>query len=319
VTAQPEPGATSSAPALAPRLASLFTTLYEQSGAAQFGIAAERFTTMLLAIGARYLPVDGSGVDPVEFYSSLHVAEFILARACADGNERAWEIFLARFRARLYEMAGAIARDDSTARELADSLYAELYGLETRGGQRASKLRYYLGRGSLEGWLRTVLAQQFVNRCRAQRPAVSLEESEEGGAQFAAPASEPAAVADPRLTPAIDAVLTALPAEERFLLASYYLDGRTLAQVARLLGVHESTISRRLERLVRTLRRAILKNLVATGMSQRAAQETIETDVRDLAVDVRGHLAAKPPPAGRPPALSVQEPPSAPFPEQDTS
>ena len=45
-------------------------------------------------------------------------------------------------------------------------------------------------------------------------------------------------------------------------LAAYYLDGRTLAEIARMLGVHESTISRKVDKLAKSLRKKIL----ATGM-----------------------------------------------------
>ena len=306
MTVLPESAAPASARPLDPGLASLFVRLYAQSGAAQFAISSHEFTAILREVGARYLAPDGAAAERDEFYARLQVADLVLARACAAGDERAWEIFLTRFRARLYEIAGAIAREDSAARELADSVYAELYGLPGSTGERRSKLLYYSGRGSLEGWLRTVLAQQHVNRHRAVRPAASLEEQAEAGAQFAAPPTETPAEADPRLAPAIDAALDALGAEERFLVASYYLDGRTLAQVARMLGVHESTIGRRLERLVRNLRRAIVRELAARGMSPRQAEE------------VRAHLGAKPPPAAAS-ALSVQESPSTAFSRKDTS
>lgn len=314
---EPESAAAASAPALPSRLASMFAALHEQSGAWQFGMDREAFAGMLLEVGARYLPQDGSGPDPLQFYSSLHVAELALTRACVAGHELAWELFLTRYRERLYEMARAIAHDDSQARELADSLYAELYGLQTRAGQRTSRLRYYQGRGSLEGWLRTVLAQEFVNRYRARRQLVSLEESEEGGTQYAASEAEPVTITDPRLNAAVDHTLAALPADERFLLAAYYLDGRTLAQVAQMLGVHESTVSRRLDRLVHTIRRSIMKRLVEGGMSRRQAEEALDADVRDLAINVRAHLGAKPPPAEGS-SFSAQEPPAAPFSQQDT-
>ena len=47
-------------------------------------------------------------------------------------------------------------------------------------------------------------------------------------------------------------------AEDRFILASYYLDGRTLAEIARTLAVHESTISRKLDKLAKSLRKQIV-------------------------------------------------------------
>ena len=171
----------------------------------------------------------------IEFSKTLRLEDLILARACAAGNERAWEVFLTRYREKLYDIARQITREDSTGRELADSVYAELYGTRMREGNRVSRLSYYGGRGSLDGWLRTVLAQEFVNTYRKQRRTVSLDEESEEGMQFAAVESETVVSADPRLEGAIDEALRSLPAEERFILASYFLDGRTLAQIARAL------------------------------------------------------------------------------------
>ena len=175
--------------------------------------------------------------------------------------------------------------------ELADSLYADLYGTTTRDGQRVSKLASYTGRGSLEGWLRTVIAQEFVNRFRRQRRLVSLDEESEDGAQFAATDPGPAAVVDPRVEAATDEALSRLAAEERFILASYYLDGRTLAEIARTLAVHESTVSRKLDKLARSLRKQILAALERKGMSRRQAEEALEVDVRDLRVNIRDRVA----------------------------
>jgi RNA polymerase sigma-70 factor (ECF subfamily) len=142
----------------------------------------------------------------------------------------------------------------------------------------------------LEGWLRTVMAQEFVNRFRRRRRLVSLDEESEDGAQFAATDSEPAAVVDPRVEAATDEVLSKLPAEERFMLASYYLDDRTLAEIARTLAVHESTISRKLDRLTKSLRKQILAALERRGMSRRQAEEALQVDVRDLQLNIRDRV-----------------------------
>ena len=84
------------------------------------------------------------------------------------------------------------AKEASAARELADSIYADLYGTTLRDGVRVSKLASYTGRGSLEGWLRTVLAQEYVNRYRRGRRLISLDEEAEGGTQFSAANSDAA-------------------------------------------------------------------------------------------------------------------------------
>lgn len=264
--------------------------LWTRSGAEKYAISLEVWTEILRRVAGKYLPANSSAEAEVAFYRSLRVEELALARACSAGNDDAWAEFLTRYRSKLYEVAYGIARNETTGRELADSVYAELYGLRERGEERVSKLNYYMGRGSLEGWLRTVLAQDYVNRYRLGKHTVSLEEKVEAGEQFVAVAAETTAT-DTRLEQATDAALAGCSNEERLLLASYYLDGRTLAEIARLARVHESTISRKLDRLAKSLRERIIKELRRAGASKRQAEEMLESDVRDLRVDVRKHLA----------------------------
>ena len=264
--------------------------LHERCGAAAYGTDREQFAAMLRDIQSKYLP-RASADEAAEFCASLRLEELALARACAAGNERAWQDFISRYRQKLRSMALHITRDDAHASELADSLFADLYGVNTRDGERRSKLIFYTGRGSLEGWLRTVMAQEFINRYRKQKKVVSLDEQEEEGAQFTAPDPEPVIAADARLEAATDEALSELSAEDRYLLAAYHLDGRTLAEIARVLGLHESSVSRRLDRVTTTLRKRILTCLRERGMSRAQAKEALETDVRDLQLDLRARLA----------------------------
>src|SRR5512135_2157798 len=121
-----------------PGLESTVAELYQKSRGADFGINVEVFTGILIEIAAKTLP-GGPTSEVRALYLSLRVEELALARACAAGNEHAWEVFLTRYREKLYEVAGYIAKETSAARELADSLYADLYGTTLRDGQRVSK------------------------------------------------------------------------------------------------------------------------------------------------------------------------------------
>jgi RNA polymerase sigma-70 factor, ECF subfamily len=267
--------------------------LYERSGAAAYGVSAEQFSAMLDEILRKHVSLNSahaSAEQKADFCAALRLEELALARACAAGNERAWQDFISRYRQKLHGMAMHITRDGAHAAELADSLFADLYGVNARDGVRSSKLVYYTGRGSLEGWLRTVMAQEFINRYRKQKRTVSLEEQTEEGVQFAAAVPEPAATSDQRLEAATDEALAELSSEDRFTLASYYLDGRTLAEIARTLGLHESSVSRRLDRLSTGLRKRILAGLRAQGMSHAQAAEALETDVRDIQLNLRSRL-----------------------------
>jgi RNA polymerase sigma-70 factor (ECF subfamily) len=265
--------------------------MFETAQAARYGLHPDAFRTILTDIADQYAP----GVkeqELVRFLETLKVEELALARGCVAGNEFAWQTFLTRYRASLYGSAYAIAKEEGIARELAGSLYAELYGLPNESGRRISKLQYYKGRGSLEGWLRTVVAQEFVNRYRRTRREVSLEEKVETGMQFSASSNgEATSPPDPRVNHAVSRALDGLDAESRLLLNAYYLDGRTLADIGRTLHVHESTISRKLERATKALRKSIRKELQANGLHAGQADELMqETDVRDLNVNIRENL-----------------------------
>jgi RNA polymerase sigma-70 factor (ECF subfamily) len=220
------------------------------------------------------------------FFRSLRLADLALAQACAMGNERAWEHFLALYQQPLLRAAIAITGSASLGNDLADQLYAELYGLTERDGERRCPLESYRGRGSLIGWLRTTLAQRHVDHYRRTYREQPLE-------AFDAPALDldpPSEIPDsglPALAKAIEAALSARQPEERFLLAAYYLDGRTLLQIAQVLSVHEATVSRKLRRIVDDIRKHVLKTLQSFGLSRRAAEEALGADPRDLDINLK--------------------------------
>jgi RNA polymerase sigma-70 factor (ECF subfamily) len=278
----------------------LLPDLHTRSDCEKIGLTRESFAVILCEVGSKHATAATSETELRAFLLSLRVDELALARACAAGINSAWEIFLTRFREKLYLSALRVAREDSAARELADALYADLYGTTTREGLRVSKLASYSGRGSLEGWLRTVLSQEYVNRYRRTKRLVSLDEESEEGVQFRAPEPEPVPAADPRLAQATDEALASLSGEDRIVLSAYYLDGRTLAEIARMLRVHESTISRKLDKLAKSLRKQIVAALGRRGMSRRQAEEALEVDVRDLHLDIRRSLTQE----SSPPAFS---------------
>lgn len=283
----------------------LVSELYAISRAEEYGLSQPELVAILEQVADKHFA--GAAVSPAEagnFLRSLHLEELALARACAAGHQRAWDFFLTRYREGLYGAAYSIAREESAARDLADSIYADLYGTRTRDGERLSKLASYTGRGSLAGWLRTVMAQQHVDRYRKVRRMVSLDEESEKGVQFVAHAPQPddslQSHQHSRLEQATDDALAQLLSEERFILASYFLDGRTLAEIARMLGVHESTISRKIDKLTTGLRKRIRDALAKGGLTRPQAEELLESDVRDLAIDVKRSL-------GRSGSDSVQE------------
>ena len=163
----------------------LSAVLFEKSGGERYGLTLQAFERVLEQVAVKYVP-QATPQQKLEFWRDLKLEELALARACAAGHDAAWQAFLTRFREKLYDIARGITKEDSSGRDLADSLYADLYGTSETGWPPRFPAEFLYGRGSLEGWLRTVLAQEFVNRYRKTKRLVSLEEQAEEGVQFSA-------------------------------------------------------------------------------------------------------------------------------------
>jgi RNA polymerase sigma-70 factor (ECF subfamily) len=274
----------------------LLDELWRDCDAAAWGLTRAEFDEILNSNGtAQNLGPEPEAIatrqQQAAWFRSLKLNDLVLARACAAGNERAWERFVALYEQTLIRAAVAIAGNETVGRDLARQLYAELYGLTTRDGQRRCPLQSYRGRGSLIGWLRTTLAQRHVDHFRRNRREEPLED-------FDAPAAEPEPAQRPAeldlLRNAVEEALRRQDAELRFLLASYYIDGRTLAEIARVIRVHEATVSRKLHRAIDGVRKQVLRNLENSGLSRRAAQEALGADPRDLDLQLKNLLQNPP-------------------------
>lgn len=254
----------------------------------------DEFASALVAVGNRYnfgLPagVSAGRAQIGNFLQGLQLQDLALAQACALGREAAWHEFMSRFRDRLTRAAVAITGSEAAGEELADSLWPEMFGLSERGGQRVSPLAGYSGRGSLMGFLRTTLAQRNVDRHRRTHRETELPEKE---LQATQPAAVPEPMAVSQVMAAIKETIGKLDAEQRFLLAAWYLDQRTLLDISKIIGVHEATVSRRIQRLTVRLREDLLGRLQANGMSRAAAEEALGIDPRDVDTNLRSLLQA---------------------------
>lgn len=242
---------------------------YERSGGVRWGVSADVFAAAVANAVAKRFP--GAPADPAAvetFVASLHAEDLALACACAAGHDGAWDHFVLTFRPQLYRSARAMT-DDATGRELADSLYADLFGVGGTGDARRSLLAYYHGRSALSTWLRSVLAQRHVDLVRMRRRITSLDDPEHQHAEPAAPrvTVEPDQAA--RMDVAAQAVseaMAVLEPHDRLRLAYYYVHGLTLAEAGRMFGEHEATASRKLDRARKALRLAIELAVEARGV-----------------------------------------------------
>ena len=233
-----------------------------------------------------------------------------LAGRCADGDETAWQRFMLEYRPVLYRAADAL-EPGGGARDLADSLYADLYGLTGGDRQRASLFRYFQGRSSLATWLRAVLAQRYVDRLRAQRRLVPLPDAEPGSLRPSGrhheavaverrdPAPDPAPdPARPRhlalLRRALGRAVARLADRDRLRLSYYYVQELTLLQIGRALKEHEATASRQLARTRRAIREDVERQLrEEAGLKDAQIAECFECAAEDAGpLDLKQMLGA---------------------------
>jgi len=230
--------------------------------AEQFQVTLERSVARRFSSPAAKTPLPAPEIE--RYLESLHAAELALACACSAGNEAAWEHFVAEYRPGLHRAARAIA-GESAAREFADSLFGDLFGLRESEGMRRSLFDYFHGRSKLTTWLHAILAQRHVDEIRRTRRMEPLDdpEGDEGSAQAHSmahknPSPDPERARYLAMTQAaVQAALDALHPRDRLRLAYYYVEELTLLEIGKLLGEHEATVSRKLDRARQDVRRAV--------------------------------------------------------------
>lgn len=246
--------------------------LYAQSKAARWCLSRASFAASLERSAQKRLAGAGLPPDKLEEYlGALHLEDLALATACIENCEAAWEHFFGAYRGYLRSAAAAILRRSSSspeALELADSLFAELYGLEDGHRRERSLFRYFHGRSSLKTWLRAVLAQRHIDAIRAGRRFESFEDDDSKSSPHKRPPAVSVQPADPHreryialFVRALQAALATLDARDEQRLRLYYANEKTLAEIGKQLGEHESSVSRNLDRIRLALRRTVEETL----------------------------------------------------------
>jgi DNA-directed RNA polymerase specialized sigma24 family protein len=216
-----------------------------------------------------------------------------------------------------------LAKTDIDAQEVIDCVYVELYGTRVVDGARVSKFATYSGRGSMRGWLRTVIWHSLVDLHRAGHDEVSLDEMTENvgegmaHASFASPApggehemvDEMARNKYRAATLAsIDTAFSSLEDHEKLLLLYYHVEQLRLREIARLVEkedsplrawfqrrsqsrennpagrIHESTIMRWLEKSYSKILQMFKAELATKhGLGEEEVDICLELATQDLA------------------------------------
>lgn len=221
--------------------------------APNFGVSAVDFKASIDKTAQKYFVEAStesvSESDVREFLSQIQADELFMALACSAGNERAWWEFDQQHRSYMERVARHLAKTEIDGQEVTDSVYVELYGTRIVDGVRVSKFATYSGRGSLRGWLRTVIWHSVIDLHRASHDEVSLDEMTETigeGAAHASFAAPPKGGEDAMMgelsrnryrlatVSSLNNAFATLDDHERLLLMYYHVDNLKLREISRL-------------------------------------------------------------------------------------
>jgi RNA polymerase sigma-70 factor, ECF subfamily len=262
--------------------------LYLESQASEYGLTEEAFRALLVETTVKHtetLP-HASPRHVLDLWRSLNVGDLALAQGCALGNDRAWVVFFERYRLKLYHAGLSLTHDEGRARELAETFCSDLYPSSER---KKSRLASFSGRGSLLAWLKIALMQANVDVYRAERRRRSVDLEEIASSLGYSPVLTVES-SGKEFRDSLREGLRELKPEGRFLLVAHFLDRRSLADISLSLRVHESTVSRRLRKAIKTARKNVDRSLRQRGIHRTTLHDSIAKEATDPSLDLRTEL-----------------------------
>lgn len=256
------------------------------------GLELPAFIDRIRFIVKKHLGPSPEPAQAEAFMKSLHLDDLYLATACAQcspgynnnsGNgstehaSAAWKILETSYRGFVCDLVRFFYRPGFVSQDLADNIIADLF-LPDRSG--ASRIASYDGRSSLSTWLRVIVCNRSINaqRCSANAKSTDIQpEMPDGPALESIEMTLRARRYHAALEDALGSACRKLTPRERLVLLWRYEDGLQLGQIAKLLGIHQSNVTRQLERMQSKLRDDVIAVLSTKhGLSRSAIKECLE-------------------------------------------
>jgi RNA polymerase sigma factor (sigma-70 family) len=308
------------------------------------GLDLKTYTQRIHAIVEKHLGSNPAPESVISFVQALHRRDLYLATACAHHSlqravnsgaaaspeqaSRSWMMLEMTYKGFIRDLSRFFFRKGFVAQDLADNIVADLFFPDRSG---SSRIVSYDGRSSLSTWLRAVISNRAINAQRVSTPIQSVE-------VLADIPDEPAlqnmnsgltSRYQSLLHDALTKACSNLALRERLILLWRYEDGLQLGQIAKLLGIHQSNVTRQLERLQAKLREQVVSILSTQHSLSLAAIEECLNDIvenpQTMAIleFIKGVHGPRPQPQGPAPCepgarAKPPLPASAPFPRKTT-
>ncbi len=276
-----------------------------QASHGDLGLSLEDFRTRILAIATKNLRADAAWWSIIDFAVKLNTDDLYLATACAARREAAWSRFMEMYRKTLRDLHQYISPGMESAADLADHTVNDMF-LPDRSGQ--CRIASYDGRSSLVTWLKVIVTNRAINERQLAYNRVRRVEPGHDIPDGSGISSVESGIHSSRygkaLAESMQSACRELTNQDRLIILWRYEEGMQLGQIAKLLGVHQSTVTRQIERMLRRLRADVVQILAAKYELSEAAIEECLATIADPAhaIPVLGFLRpvrAEPTPPGR--------------------
>ncbi len=203
-----------------------------------------------------------------------HVEDLAFAGACARGDGPAQARLEVIVRALSRECASKLRLSTAERDEVTQRLMVRLLA----GGETAATLASYQGRGPLTAWLRVCVAREalMLRRSEGRNQTVELDLSTAIEPLFDPELGLLEAEGRVAVKAAFQAAFERLRSGDKVLLAYHYVDGLSVREVGRVLGIAASNVSRRLTRIRTELLAETRRSLSTTrGLGESTIDDVV--------------------------------------------
>ncbi|MEM6991497.1 MAG: hypothetical protein AAF721_13395 [Myxococcota bacterium] len=221
---------------------------------------------LLAAVLARAIE---AGEDP----AGLEHGDLYLAAWCATGDSAALRRFDGLYGAELDRAIGRSPTLGLSADEFRQLVYDRLF---VRDGERAPRISQYVGKGSLKAWVRVMTSRFIIDLSRRRDRSTAPDDglAEKIGAGDDTELDYLRHTYGPALDAAFEAAVAQLTVRQRNLLRQRYLHQVPADTLAKIYGVHRSTLFLWLDKA-----RASLLDHVRVVLAQRVPGDQLESVV----------------------------------------
>jgi RNA polymerase sigma-70 factor (ECF subfamily) len=253
-------------------------------------VPVDRFVDRLADVIVRR----SDGGDALHVLARIRAGELALACACEAGQKDALSIFERDYVSSALRSLVARGLVHGIASDAVQELRVRLLASD---GSSPPRIAGYDGLGSLEGWLRVAALRTALNLRRSERPASRAAASVIDRIADLAVSPELQVMRqrhEATLRAAVEGAFEALDDEDRTLLRMHIVDGMSLTQLAKMMGLHKSSLSRRVADVRERMNENVRDTLFAQGIGRSEAESLIRILQSGLHVSVARLLAEEP-------------------------